>query len=129
MRLYEENTSVVLSAAAAEGPGAGARSGKKYAFTQFAYPPTKVENVTMPTNWRQGYSVRSNDGFRYTEYVAYDPTLFKGSWTSTPIDAELYDLNTDAGESINAAADPKYATKVHELMAVLRSQYTQGAAA
>ena len=57
-------------------------------------------------------------------YVDYDPDAHKGHWTDTAIDAELYDLNTDAWETMNAAAAPQYATKVAELQAVLRRQYT-----
>ena len=102
----------------------GVVEGKKYAFTQFAYPPTKVKGVDMPENFRQGYTVRSSDGYRYTEYVDYDPVKFQGHWTDTPIDAELYDLNADQWETTNAAAEPGQAGKVRELMAALRAQYS-----
>ena len=83
-----------------------------------------VWKTVKPSNFRQGYTVRSSDGYRYTEYVDYDPVQFQGHWTDTPIDAELYDLNADQWETTNAAAEPGLAGKVRELMAALRAQYS-----
>jgi iduronate 2-sulfatase/deleted-in-malignant-brain-tumors protein 1 len=103
----------------------------KYAFSQWVYPTTKVPpemqpytNVTMPTNFRQGYTVRTQDGFRYTEYVDYDKRECVGHWTDTAIDPELYDYNVDQWETTNFAGNATYSAKVTELMAVLRSQFS-----
>jgi hypothetical protein len=79
----------------------------------------------MPTNFRQGYTVRTSDGFRYTEYVEYDTKRFVGNWTDTAIDPELYDYNIDKWETTNFATNTTYAAKLAELKARLRTQYVQ----
>ena len=50
----------------------------------------------------------------------------KGTWpTRGPAagDIELYDYNLDYDETVNQAANPKYADTVARLVAVLRAQY------
>jgi hypothetical protein len=72
-----------------------------------------------------GYTVRSADGFRLTQYVPYSFVLHTGNWRS-PIgkdDLELYDYNTDPDERFNQAANPKHRDVVTKLVAVLKEQY------
>jgi iduronate 2-sulfatase len=93
---------------------------KKYAFTQWPYPKWG-KNVT---GFRMGYTVRSSDGYRYTEYVPYDPLTFHGRWTAESGDPELYNYNDDYWETRNWALNASYANVVTELKAVLRKQYS-----
>ena len=72
-----------------------------------------------------GYTVRSDGGFRLTQYVPYDEKLTKGNWLS-PVsmdDLELYDYNTDPDERYNQAANPKHADVVKTLLVVLKEQF------
>ena len=71
-----------------------------------------------------GYTVRSKGGYRYTEYVEYNTTTFRGVWGAESSDPELYNYNIDKWETTNFATDSQYAGVVAELKAVLRSQYT-----
>lgn len=94
---------------------------KQHTFSQWPYP-TKRGNGK---EFRMGYTVRSNDGFRLTQYVPYNERTFKGDWLS-PLntdDLELYDYNTDPDERLNQAANPKQAAIVKKLVAVLKEQY------
>ena len=70
-----------------------------------------------------GYSVRSPDGFRLTEYVPYDTNTFTGDWTHTS-DAELYDYNTDPNETVNQATNQSLAPVLSRLKAALRQQFS-----
>merc|ERR1712029_333383 len=88
---------------------------KKYAFTQWPYPKWGNE-----THYRMGYTVRSSDGHRYTEYVPYNRLTFRGNWAKESDDPELYDYNTDRWETINLALNASYAAVVSELKAALR---------
>ena len=59
---------------------------KQYAFSQWPYPKWGNE-----TGLRQGYTVRSATGYRYTQYVPYDTTTFTGNWSEALVDdIELY---------------------------------------
>lgn len=91
---------------------------KKYAFTQWPYPRWGNQ-----TTFRMGYTVRSADGHRYTEYVPYNRLHFKGHWTESSDDPELYDYNVDPYETMNLAFNTSYAEVVAELKAVLRKQF------
>ena len=75
---------------------------KQHAFSQWPFPKWGKE-----TGLREGYTVRSAKGYRYTRYVPYDVTTFTGNWSVTSGDEELYDYNTDPWETTNFAADPK----------------------
>jgi hypothetical protein len=57
--------------------------------------PSRLFTHPASSSFPQGYTVRSIDGYRYTEYVDYDAFEYKGHWTNTSIDAELYDLNAE----------------------------------
>jgi len=93
--------------------------GKKYAFSQWGYPKWG-KNVT---GFRMGYTVRSSEGYRYTEYVPYNPLTFHGQWYPESSDPELYNYNEDYWETINWAQNASLQSVVTELKAVLRSQY------
>ena len=72
-----------------------------------------------------GYTVRSDDGFRFTNYVKYNEGVHRGEWLQGTDDAELYDYNIDPWETVNRASDPAYAAVVKRLSAVLREKYTK----
>ena len=91
---------------------------KKYAFTQWPYP--KWGNVT---HFRMGYTVRTADGYRYTEYVPYNRLTFRGHWSEDSSDPELYDYINDYWETTNWAQNSSYAGIVAKLKDVLRKQY------
>merc|ERR1711972_854855 len=99
-------------------PGASPSTPKKYAFTQWPYK--KWGNVT---HFRMGYTVRSSDGYRYTEYVPYNQLAYHGTWTAESNDPELYDYNNDYWETTNWAQNASYAKVVAELKGALRDQY------
>merc|ERR1712048_750929 len=99
-------------------PGLSVTAPKKYAFTQWPYPKWGNE-----TTLRMGYTVRSSDGYRYTEYVPYDRTTFRGHWAHESEDPELYDYSNDPWETTNFAQNPSHVETVKELKAVLRQQY------
>ena len=100
-------------APAAAGLG-GAAELKQYAFSQWPYPDPRL---------REGYTVRSAAGYRYTTYVPYNLTTFSGDWTGPVGDEELYDYNTDRWETTNFAYNGSYAGIVAELRQVLLKQY------
>jgi len=91
---------------------------KEYAFTQWPFP--KWGNRTA---LRMGYTVRTMDGYRLTEYVYYNLDVFRGEWRQGTDDVELYDYNTDPWETTNHASSESYAPIVNRLRAVLRQQY------
>lgn len=94
------------------------RAGKLYAFTQWPFPPWGNE-----TALRMGYTVRSADGYRLTEYVTYNLRVFRGEWKQGVGDLELYDYNRDPWETQNHAGNSTYGPVVARLRAVLRQQY------
>merc|ERR1719215_653872 len=98
--------------------GTRAEAGKQYAFTQWPY-----EAWGKQKTFRMGYTVRSDDGFRFTEYVPYDRETFRGQWATESNDPELYDYTRDRWETTNVALDASYANVVERLKAVLRQQY------
>ena len=84
---------------------------KKYAFSQWPFPKWGNE-----TGLRQGYTVRSAAGYRYTQYVPYDTATFTGNWSEAlDDDSELYDYNNDKWETTNFAAVANYSHVVAEL--------------
>jgi arylsulfatase A-like enzyme len=96
---------------------------KQYAFSQWPFPAWG--NQTM---LRQGYTVRSAKGYRYTYYVPYNITSYTGDWTSggdnaAANDDELYDYTNDPYETTNFAKNASYAAVVAELKKVLLEQY------
>ncbi|CAG0917364.1 unnamed protein product [Notodromas monacha] len=83
------------------------------AFSQYPRPgakPTLRPNSDEP-RLRQiqvmGYSVRV-PGFRYTEWVRFNPKVFAANWTAV-VDVELYDLLRDPDGVVNRAFDMKFA--------------------
>ena len=69
-----------------------------------AYVQMSTRHRTDPRSWildrfcvglREGYTVRSASGYRYTTYVPYSLATFSGNWSGPVGDEELYDYNTD----------------------------------
>lgn len=98
---------------------------KQYVFSQWPYP---IDKSPGAKTFRMGYTVRSADGFRLTEYVPYLQLVHRGVWAnaSGADELELYDYNTDPDERVNQAANEKYTDVVTKLKQVLREQYTVG---
>lgn len=94
-------------------------SPKQYAFSQWPFPAWGNE-----TRYRQGYTVRSTTGYRYTTYVPYNLTSFRGDWSAPLGDEELYDYTRDKWETTNWASEGNYSAVLAELRQVLRQQYT-----
>lgn len=95
---------------------------KQYIFSQWPYPVNQSPGETV---YRMGYTVRTADGYRFTQYVPYLIREFKGIWADerNDDDLELYDYNTDPNETVNQASNPKYSDIVQKLRGVLRQQY------
>lgn len=91
---------------------------KQYVFSQWPFAPWGPQKAL-----RQGYTVRSASGYRYTTYVPYSTATFKGEWSATGGDEELYDYNADPWETTNFAANASYSATLATLKAVLRAQY------
>jgi arylsulfatase A-like enzyme len=107
-------------------PSAAPSVPKQHAFSQWPFPAKRSPGGGQ---FRMGYTVRADDGYRLTQYVPYDVTAFKGNWTDdahSEDDLELYDYNADPDERHNQAADPKLAGTVRALKAVLKKQYSPG---
>lgn len=92
---------------------------KTYAFSQWPYPKWGNE-----TGLREGYTVRSSAGYRYTTYVPYSVDNFSGDWHAALGDEELYDYNIDKWETTSFAGYANYTEVKAELRAVLLKQYT-----
>ena len=69
--------------------------------------------------------MRSTSGYRYTTYVPYNATSFRGDWSAPQGDEELYDYIRDKWETTNWASASNYSAVRDELRQVLRKQYTQ----
>ncbi len=69
---------------------------------------TQVRRGTPADGFFMGYSIRT-DRWRYSE------------WDEGKRGTELYDENADPGEMHNLASDPKYASTVKDMKALLRS--------
>ena len=86
------STAAVSTAAstAAVSTAAVSTGGKQHAFSQWPFPKWGPEK-----SFRMGYTVRSADGYRCTEYVPYDNVrAYRGDWSdSQGDDVELYDYN------------------------------------
>jgi len=93
---------------------------KQYAFSQWPFPAWGNETVL-----REGYTVRSATGYRYTTYVPYSNTAFTGNWSAPIGDEELYDYNRDRWETTNFADNVTYAPIVAELRQILLKQYAE----
>ena len=93
---------------------------KLYAFSQWPFPAWKNETVL-----REGYTVRSATGYRYTTYVPYSSATFTGNWSAPVGDEELYDYNTDRWETTNFAYNATYAPIVAEMRQILLDQYAE----
>ena len=120
---YADEFLTTTAATATFGVGYTAKSTpKQYAFSQWPSPARQGNG----RDFRMGYTVRSIDGFRLTQYVPYNRQEYSGNWL-WPIsrdDLELYDYNTDPDERINQAANPKYTATVQKMLAVLKAQYS-----
>ena len=97
---------------------------KQHIFSQWPYPA--ANSPGGPGYMRMGYTVRSDDGYRLTQYVPYNETTYSGNWSDVTHDddIELYDYNNDPDETTNQAANATYADVVQKLGAVLKKQYT-----
>jgi len=76
-------------------------------------PEEPWDKPAFTQTWRGGFAGHSirTEQWRYTE------------WDDGRKGAELYDYNTDPGETTNLAADPKYAVRVAELKLALRENW------
>ena len=94
---------------------------KQHAFSQWPFKKWGAET----TGLREGYTVRSAAGFRYTRYVPYNTSSFSGDWAAGAgdDDEELYDYNIDPWETTNFVENVTYAAVVAELRMVLQEQY------
>ena len=73
---------------------------KQHAFSQWPYDGLFGPRGTGRRLFHMGYTVRSGDGYRLTEYVPYNTSTFRGDW-SREGDVELYDYNRDPWETRN----------------------------
>lgn len=108
-----------IAGAVADGTSALQLTPKQYAFSQWPYPKWGNE-----TGLREGYTIRSTSGYRYTTYVPYDISTFTGDWAAPLGDEELYDYNIDRWETTSYAEHADYANIKSELRAALLKQYT-----
>jgi hypothetical protein len=85
-----EAASTAAASTAAVSTAAVSTGGKQHAFSQWPFPKWGPEK-----SFRMGYTVRSADGYRCTEYVPYDNVrAYRGDWSdSQGDDVELYDYN------------------------------------
>eukprot|EP00035_Acanthoeca_spectabilis_P000526 m.73923 g.73923 ORF g.73923 m.73923 type:complete len:208 (-) comp10255_c0_seq1:52-675(-) len=95
---------------------------KENVFSQWPYPVNQSPGEKV---FRMGYTVRTADGYRFTQYVPYSQLTHRGVWANLQHDddMELYDYNNDPDERANQAANPSYASVVTRLQAVLRAQF------
>ena len=95
---------------------------KKAAFSQFPRPSVKPQGNSDKPHLRDirimGYSVRT-DAHRYTEWVAFDPSVFRANWSHVHA-RELYLQGPDPHEDQNVAYFPEYARLVNTLSEKLR---------
>jgi len=112
-------------AAAAAAEATPADAPKQYIFSQWPYPKKQSPGANVN---RMGYSVRTADGFRLTQYVPYSDFEHRGVWNKPPAatDLELYVYSVDPHETVNQAGNSTYANVVTRLAAVLRAQFDQG---
>ena len=89
---------------------------KKYAFSQWFFSQAGGSSDTM------GYTVKSGDNFRLTEYVPYDLKTHRGNWARV-LAGELYDYNVDPAEVHNHINNASYASVVAELHQALVAQF------
>lgn len=113
---------------------------KVAAFSQY---PRRVTNVSEPWHnndiihinrtefTHMGYSIRTEDGWRYTEWVAWNGTSLAPIWSNVTA-RELYDHRNetvypvdfdDASETKNVVADKANAAVVESLSQALRAQF------
>lgn len=102
--------------------GSDLASWKKAAFSQFPRPSVKPQGNSDKPHLRDirimGYSVRT-DAHRYTEWVAFDPSVFRANWSHVHA-RELYLQGPDPHEDQNVAYFPEYARLVNTLSEKLR---------
>ena len=90
---------------------------KKAAFTQFLR--SREDHDVM------GYSVKTQDGFRYTEWVKfYSSPYYKPDWDQV-FGVELYDHSVDPEENYNLVDEITYARTKEILRRKLRAGWRQ----
>ena len=90
---------------------------KKAAFTQFLR--SREDHDVM------GYSVKTQDGFRYTEWVKfYNSPYYKPDWDQV-FGVELYDHSVDPEENYNLVDEITYARTKEILRRKLRAGWRQ----
>ncbi|XP_065184785.1 ulvan-active sulfatase-like [Sycon ciliatum] len=103
---------------------------KQYAFSQWLYPGAiqpgldSDASAPKPKSFHVGYTVRTRNGYRLTEYVPYNTTMFKASWSDFVPIRELYDYNADPYETVNHAYNTSYSEIVQQLHTVLNTQFS-----
>ena len=95
---------------------------KQYIFSQWPYQKKQSPGAT---GFRMGYTVRTADGYRLTQYVQYSVLLRRGTWPASvdQQDLELYNYSSDPDETINQAGNPALLGVLTRLKAVLKAQY------
>ena len=97
---------------------------KKAVFSQYPRPSFEPSKRTISPSLNQtrimGYSMRTVDGLRYTEWVTYDPASFSSNWSHVHA-RELYDYGADPEGNFNLVQVPAYGTVVKRLAGQLRA--------
>jgi len=93
---------------------------KRAIFSQYPRPSdTPQGNSDQPTLSEtkiMGYSMQTNQQFRYTEWVQFDPKTQKANW----LNVHARELYLDQNEDKNEADSPEYFKLVEELSNQLR---------
>ena len=106
---------------------------KRHAFSQFPRCHPETPFCLPPANEIKvmGITVRTVDA-RFTQWWPWDGQSLMINWTAVPLGSELYlhqgDPSYGSGmfdswENVNYAHEPRYQGMVHDLAAVLRSQF------
>eukprot|EP00039_Didymoeca_costata_P014971 m.247635 g.247635 ORF g.247635 m.247635 type:complete len:284 (-) comp16128_c0_seq15:1344-2195(-) len=95
------------------GVGSTSQYNKSYAFSQWPYNNGK-SGVIM------GYTAKSDDGYRLTEYVHYAD--FVGDWTNI-LAREFYDYHNDPHETVNNVNETQYQQRISEMHSVMLCQF------
>ena len=124
--------------------GAPVREAKKYAYTQWMYgqihpgddsrgptierlqdedvAPYHVQDRKPVVPHNIGYTVRSDAGYRLTEYYPYNHTTFSANWDGGMLAREFYDYNMDPLETVNQVHNSSYTSLINDMHTVMRAQ-------
>gem|GEM_PF-589019 len=85
------------------------------AFSQYH---KRISGDGLTTDWGMGYTMKT-ERFRYTEWYLTDNVNRDVKQSENPEFSELYDHQSDPGETVNLAAHPEYASTVSVLSTTL----------